>query len=116
MSDQQAEQIPWKEIFGVEDDDGTVIESVKLKHVGVVGLQESLASELVECFVAKPSIVNVGFHQAAASVAHSKFDIMPVCFSWSACTLFRARECTSLAVRAIYRAQALRLPAQPGNY
>ena len=80
FSDQHVEQVPWKEIFGVCDDDETGIESVKLKHVAVVGVQESLASELVECFVAKPSVVSVGFHQSATSGAHSKFDIMPVCF------------------------------------
>lgn len=96
------EHVPWQEIFGVEEDDGTALESVKLKRVGVVGLQDSrLGAELVECFAAKPSVVNVGIHHGATGGASSKFDIMPVCFSsLAACvvmlSLFHRLNLTSL--------------------
>jgi hypothetical protein len=78
LAENQLEHVEWKEIFGVEDDDGTALESVKLKCVGVVGQQGSLATDLVDCLNAKPSVVNVGVHIVSAGTACSKFDIMPV--------------------------------------
>jgi hypothetical protein len=78
LAENELEDREWKEILGIEEDNGPAFELVELKCVGVVGHQGSLATQLVDCFNAKASVVNVGVHIMSGGTACSRFNIMPV--------------------------------------
>jgi hypothetical protein len=75
---EQHEHVEWRRIFGVKKDAGSESKLVSLKCVAEVGQQGCLATEVVDCFNNKPSVVNVGKQILSPGTACIKLDIMPI--------------------------------------